>query len=108
MKLIQSPMKPDDQHFKEHINNLNCSDEGSQSIWEGNVGEGCNSRLHQSNAVTKKDGTMRFCTENRKLNQHRNMDNYSIICIVDAIDAKYFSTLDLKVVDLASAFDEIR
>lgn len=49
--------------------------------------------------VTKKDGTVRFCVDYRKLNQVTRRDAYPLPNISDCIDAlsgaKWFSTLDL-------------
>ena len=50
--------------------------------------------------VRKKDGTIRFCIDYRKLNQRTIKDAYAIPRIDDTLHllagAKYFSTLDLK------------
>ena len=50
--------------------------------------------------VRKKDGTIRFCIDLRKLNQRTKKDAYSIPRIEDTLHllrgAKYFSKLDLK------------
>ena len=50
--------------------------------------------------VRKKDGTIRFCIDYRKLNQRTVKDAYAIPRIDDTLHllagAKYFSTLDLK------------
>lgn len=50
--------------------------------------------------VRKKDGTIRFCIDYRKLNQRTKKDAYAISRIDDSLHllagAKYFSTLDLK------------
>jgi len=50
--------------------------------------------------VRKKDGSIRFCVDYRKLNQFTIKDSYPLPRINEAIDAigrdaKYFSTLDL-------------
>ena len=50
--------------------------------------------------VRKKDGSIRFCIDYRKLNQHTIKDAHAIPRIDDTLHllagAKYFSTLDLK------------
>lgn len=50
--------------------------------------------------VRKKDGTIRFCIDYKKLNQSTKKDAYAIPHIDDSLHllagAKYFSTLDLK------------
>ena len=50
--------------------------------------------------VRKKDGTIRFCIDYRKLNQRTKKDAYAIPRIDDSLHllagSKYFSTLDLK------------
>ena len=50
--------------------------------------------------VRKKDGTIRFCIDYRKLNQHTIKDAYSIPRVDDTlhllVGAKYCRTLDLK------------
>ena len=50
--------------------------------------------------VRKKDGTIRFCIDYRKLNQRTVKDAHAIPRIDDTLHllagAKYFSTLDLK------------
>ena len=50
--------------------------------------------------VRKKDGTVRFCIDYRKLNEATVKDSYPLPRISEAIDsigtnAKYFSSLDL-------------
>ena len=50
--------------------------------------------------VHKKDGTIRFCIDYRKLDQHTRKDAYDIPCIDDTLHllagAKYFTKLDFK------------
>ena len=50
--------------------------------------------------VGEKDGTIRFCTDYRKLNERTKKDAYAILRIDDSLHqfagAKYFSTLDLN------------
>ena len=50
--------------------------------------------------VRKKDGSLRFCVDFRKLNARTIRDAYSLPRINDTIDtligAKYFSKLDLR------------
>ena len=50
--------------------------------------------------VRKKDGTIRFCIDCRKLNQHTEKDEYPIPRIDDTLHSlagsKYFTTVDLK------------
>ena len=50
--------------------------------------------------VKKKDGTIRFCVDYRKLNAVTRKDSYPLPRIDDALDAlsgaKYFTTLDLQ------------
>lgn len=50
--------------------------------------------------VKKKDGTLRFCVDYRKLNEVTKKDVYPLPRIDDTLDrlqnAKYFSSMDLK------------
>ena len=50
--------------------------------------------------VRKKDGSLRFCIDFRKLNSRTIRDAYTLPCIDDTIDtllgAKFFSKLDLR------------
>ncbi|KAK8786810.1 hypothetical protein V5799_023415 [Amblyomma americanum] len=50
--------------------------------------------------VKKKDGTLRFCVDYRKLNSVTKKDVYPLPCIDDSLDrlrqAKYFSSVDLR------------
>ena len=50
--------------------------------------------------VKKKDGTIRFCVDYRKLHEVTRKDSYPLPCSGDTIEAlagsKWFSTLDIK------------
>ena len=60
-----------------------------------------NGSPYSSNVVIvwKKDGSICFCVELRKLNNHTIKDAYAIPCIEDSlhvlVGTKYFSELDL-------------
>lgn len=50
--------------------------------------------------VKKKDGSLRFCVDYRKLNSITKKDIYPLHCIDDSLDrlqhARYFSMMDLR------------
>ena len=80
------------QEFREHLKEMLEMDaiRRSNSPFSSNVV-----------IVHKKDGTIGFCIDYRKLNQHTRKDAYAIPCIDDTLHllagAKYFTKLDLKI-----------
>ena len=69
-------------------------------MWMGVIRESWSSFSSNVVLVRKKDGSIRFCIDHRKLNQHTIKDALAIPRIDDTLhllaSAKYFSTLDLK------------
>lgn len=67
---------------------------------QGVIEESCSSWVSPAVLVRKKDGTIRFCVDYRKLNAVTKKDSYPLPRIDDILDQllgnSWFSTLDLK------------
>jgi len=67
---------------------------------QGVIEESCSPWISPAVLVTKKDGSIRFCVDFRKLNAITKKDFYPILRIDDIFDRlagnSWFSSLDLK------------